>query len=159
MTFSPEYEVRRSIPEDPMQSLPTLDARPPPFQPTARLTEEQLKILNLNGEGFLSAEEEKLSVRIMELNQSTLAFEDSERGTFRDEYFLPYKIATVPHTLWEYKNILIPPGILQKVIDVLKLKIEAGVYEMCQSSYCSRWFCVLKKNGKLRIVHDLQPLS
>ena len=95
----------------------------------------------------------------MELNQHALAFEDSERGTFKDEYFSPYKIATVPHVPWEYKNIPIPPGILQKVIDVLKLKMEAGVYEMCQSSYRSRWFCVLKKNGKLRIVHDLQPLN
>jgi hypothetical protein len=95
----------------------------------------------------------------MELNQQALAFEDSERGTFKDEYFSPYKIATVPHVPWEYKNIPIPPGILQKVIDILKLKMEAGVYEMHQSSYRSRWFCVLKKNGKLRIVHDLQPLN
>jgi hypothetical protein len=86
-------------------------------------------------------------------------FEDSERGTFHDDYFSPYKIATVPHVPWEYKNIPIPPGILHKVIEVLKLKMEAGVYEMCQSSYRSRWFCVLKKNGKLRIVHDVQPLN
>jgi hypothetical protein len=42
---------------------------------------------------------------------------------------------------------------------MLKLKIEAGVYEPCQSSYRSHWFCVMKKNGKLRIVHDLQPLN
>jgi hypothetical protein len=136
-----------------------LEAHPPPFQPTARLNKERLETLNLNSDGFLNSEEEKVFVRIMELNQKALAFEDSERGTFRDDYFSPYKIATVPHTPWEYKNIPIPPGILQKVIDVLKLKIEAGVYEMCQSSYRSRWFCVLKKNGKLRIVHDLQPLN
>ena len=36
---------------------------------------------------------------------------------------------------------------------------RSGVYEPSQSSYRSRWFCVLKKNGKLRIVHDLQPLN
>lgn len=30
---------------------------------------------------------------------------------------------------------------------------------MSESSYRSKWFCVLKKNGKLRIVHDLQPLN
>jgi hypothetical protein len=66
---------------------------------------------------------------------------------------------TVPHTPWEYKNIPIPPGIKDKVIEVLKDKMAAGVYEPSQSSYRSRWFCVLKKNGKLRIVHDLQPLN
>lgn len=37
--------------------------------------------------------------------------------------------------------------------------MAAGVYEPSQSSYRSRWFCVLKKSGKLRIVHDLQPLN
>jgi hypothetical protein len=44
-------------------------------------------------------------------------------------------------------------------MDVLKLKIVAGVYEQSQSSYRSEWFVVLKKNKKLRIVHDLQPLN
>ena len=38
-------------------------------------------------------------------------------------------------------------------------KIEGGVYEPTQSSYCSKWFCVKKKNGDLRIVHDLQKLN
>jgi len=53
----------------------------------------------------------------------------------------------------------LPPGLLPKILEVLKLKIEAGVYEQSQSSYRSRWFVVLKKNGKIRIVHDLQPLN
>jgi hypothetical protein len=158
-TFSPDYEVKRNIPQDPMSTLPALSAYPPAFTPTAHLSHDRLKILGINTDGFLSPDEEKLFVRVMELNQQALAFEDAERGTFKDEYFSPYKIATVPHVPWEYKNIPIPPGILQKVIDMLKLKMEAGVYEMCQSSYRSRWFCVLKKNGKLRIVHDLQPLN
>ena len=60
---------------------------------------------------------------------------------------------------WAYTNIPIPPGLREKVVDLLKEKVEAGVYEPSQSSYRSRWFCVLKKNGKLRIVHDLQPLN
>jgi hypothetical protein len=158
-TFSPDYEVKRNIPEDPLLTLPPLPFHPPVFAPTDRLSHERLKLLEINKDGFLSDEEERLFVHVMELNQRVIAFEDVERGTFRDDYFSPYKIATVPHTPWEYKNIPIPPGILQKVIDVLKLKMEAGVYEMCQSSYRSRWFCVLKKNGKLRIVHDLQPLN
>jgi hypothetical protein len=134
-TFSPDYEVKRCIPEDPLLTLPVLESRPPVFQPSEKLNETRLKMLEINKDGFLSKEEEQLFVRVMELNQKALAFEDSERGTFRDDYFSPYKIATVPHVPWEYKNIPIPPGILHKVIEVLKLKMEAGVYEMCQSSY------------------------
>ena len=41
----------------------------------------------------------------------------------------------------------------------MKEKIKAGVYEPSHASYRSRWFCVLKKNGSLRIVHNLQPLN
>nr|GAT47248.1 predicted protein [Mycena chlorophos] len=158
-TFSPEYEVKRRIPEDPKLMRPRLSKHPPDFIPTKHLTTERLALLEVNADGFLWPEEEKLILDVLRLNERALAFEDRERGTFRDEYFSPYKITTVPHVPWEYKNIPIPPGILEKVIDVLKLKIEAGVYEGCQSSYRSRWFCVLKKNGKLRIVHDLQPLN
>ncbi|KAJ7130388.1 hypothetical protein C8R44DRAFT_829748 [Mycena epipterygia] len=142
-TFSPEYEVKRQIPLDPLKTLPILDPHPPPFISTPRLTTERLAQLEINKEGFLSEEEERLFIRVMELNQDALAFEDAERGTFKDEYFSPYKIATrsarvhctVPHVPWEYKNIPIPPGILQKVIDVLKLKIEAGVYEIKMANY------------------------
>ena len=66
---------------------------------------------------------------------------------------------TIPHTPWKYKNIPILPGIRDKVIELLKEKMVAGVYEPSQSSYQSQWFCVLKKKGKLCIVHDLQPLN
>jgi len=95
----------------------------------------------------------------MTLNEEALCFEEAERGTFKEPYFSPYIIPTIPHIPWEYRNIPIPPGIRDKVIEVFKNKISAGVYESCQSAYRSRWFCVLKKSGKLRIVHDLQPLN
>ncbi|KAJ7605652.1 hypothetical protein B0H17DRAFT_968014, partial [Mycena rosella] len=114
-TFSPEYEVKRCIQEDPMLTLAELSPNPPPFTPTSRLNKEQLCLLEINKDGFLTPEEERVFERVMELNQGALAFEDIERGTFKDEYFSPYKIATVPHVPWEYKNIPIPPGILKKV--------------------------------------------
>jgi hypothetical protein len=53
----------------------------------------------------------------------------------------------------------IPPGIHDKVINLIKSKIASGVYEASNSSYQSKWFCVTKKNGSLHIVHDLQPLN
>src|SRR5215471_11267002 len=96
----------------------------------------------------------------MVLNEGAIAFEDTERGTLREDYFSPYIIPTIPHIPWEHKNIPIPPGIRQKVIKLLQDKIAAGVYESSQGSYRSQWFCVEKKEaGKLRLVHDLQPLN
>ena len=95
----------------------------------------------------------------MKINETGIAFEDIEKETLKEFYFSPYIIPTILHLPWEYQNISIPKGLLPRVLEVLKLKIAADVYEYSQSSYCSQWFVVLKKNGKLYIVHDLQPLN
>jgi transposase InsO family protein len=158
-TFPEEARVIRQFPEDPLLSLPLLTTNPPEFTPTQRLTTERIKEFNLNSDGFLWPEEEKLFLHILKLNEATLPFEEKDRGTLRQDYFSDYIMATIPHTPWEFKNIPIPPGIRDKVIALLKSKIDAGVYEPSQSSYRGRWFCVAKKNGSLRIVHDLQPLN
>ena len=158
-SFPMNCHVERRIPEDPLKTLPSLTPHPPEFIPTKKITEERMKELNVNAKNFLWPEEEKLFKHIMVLNEAGIAFEDAERGTFKESYFSPYIIPTIPNIPWEYKNIPIPPGIIDKVLDVLKLKMAAGVYEQSQSSYRSRWFVVLKKSGKLRIVHDLQPLN
>jgi len=69
-------------------------------------------------------------------------------------------IPTVEHILWSLKNIPIPPGIFPRIVEIIKSKIAAGVYELSNSSYHSRWFYILKKDGKsLCLVHDLQPLN
>ena len=154
-----EVKVVRQFPEDPLESLVDLPVHPPEFQANGRLTEERLKELAINTEGFMWPEEERLFQHILKVHQDALVFEDSQRGSFREDYFSPYIIPTVPHEPWSHANIPIPPGIRERVIELLQEKIAAGVYEPSQSSYRSRWFCVLKKNGKLRLVHDLQPLN
>jgi transposase InsO family protein len=158
-TFPEAARVRRQKPSNLLERLTPLSKRPPKFTPTSHITHERLEILNINPEKFLSEEEEKLFIQVMMNNEESLAFVDTERGTLKESYFSPYIMPTIPHIPWEYKNIPIPPGIRDKVIELLKEKMAAGVYEPSQSSYRSRWFCVLKKNGKLRIVHDLQPLN
>ncbi|KAG2119716.1 uncharacterized protein F5147DRAFT_564263, partial [Suillus discolor] len=127
--FPQEAQVVRQIPNDPLETLAPLSPNPPNVIPTKKLTAERLEALNINSKGFLRPEEERLFRHIMWLHQDALAFEDTDRGTLKESYFSPYIIPTVPHIPWEYKNIPIPPGIRSKVIEVLKLKIDAGVYE------------------------------
>ena len=157
--FPENIKVRRIIPEDPLLSLPQLPIVPPDFTPTTKLTTERMNDLNIHSNPFLWPEEIKLFQHIFKLNERSLAFHQSERGTFREDYFSPYIYPVVDHIPWVHRNIPIPPGIRDKVIALLREKIEAGVYEPSQASYRSKWFCVLKKNGSLRIVHDLQPLN
>lgn len=158
-TFPEAARVRRTIPSDPLLTLPHLSKHPPKYIPTPHLTQERLESLQINQNNFLSEEEVRLFEQVMNNNSATLAFEESDRGMLKESYFSPYIMPVIPHTPWESRNIPIPPGIRDKVVDLLREKIKAGVYEPSQSSYRSRWFCVLKKNGKLRLVHDLQLLN
>ncbi len=96
----------------------------------------------------------------MSIQNEGFAWDDMEHGHFKEEYFPPVTIPTVEHTPWIQKNIPIPPGIFDQVCKIIKTKIDAGVYEPLNSSYRSRWFCVVKKDGKsLRLVHSLEPLN
>ena len=84
---------------------------------------------------FLSPEEHKLFLYVLIKNEAAIAFVDEDCGTLKGLYFSPYKIPHVPHEPWQQKNILIPPGLREKVIKLLQLNIKAGVYKPCQSSY------------------------
>jgi hypothetical protein len=89
-----------------------------------------------------------------------VAWNEEQKGTFKSEYFLLVKMAVIPHTPWVERNIPIPPGLLPEVCKIIGTKMEAGVYESSNASYRSKWFCVLKKDGKsLRIVHSLEELN
>ena len=69
-------------------------------------------------------------------------------GNFRKDYFETIIILTVPHTPWIECNIPIPPGIYSEVVRIIKEKIKLGIYKRSNSSYWSKLFCILKKDGK-----------
>ncbi len=116
--------------------------------------------MNVNADGFLLPDEENLVHYMLKAHEKGFAWDESEKGQFSSEYFDDVVIPTIEHIPWALRNIPIPPGIYDRVIEIIKAKIESGIYQDSSSSYRSRWFCVLKKDGKsLRIVHDLQPLN
>jgi hypothetical protein len=93
-------------------------------------------------------------------HDSGFAWSEKERGSFRTNFFPPVDFPVVPHTPWVERNFPIPPGIYEDVCAIVQKKLAAGIYEPSNSSYRSRWFCVLKKDGKLlRPVHSLEPLN
>ena len=152
-------KAQRRFPEDPLRNLPTLPFHPPEFQPTAKVTGERMNAIDIDSNPDLLPEEKKLLKHIIVLNERGVAFSENERGTFRSDYFSDYKMPVIDHQPWQDKNIPLPQGYKDEIIKLLKEKADAGVYEEAQSSYRSRWFCVKKKNGGLRIVHDLQKLN
>ena len=109
---------------------------------------------------FLLLEERKLVHHFMCLQNGGFTWLDQEHGLFHEDFFPLVKIPTILHKLWAQCNILILPGIYDEVCHLIKIKIDASVYEPSNSSYQSRWFCVIKKDRKsLRIVHSLEPLN
>jgi hypothetical protein len=159
-TTPEEFQIIRRSPPDILASLRPLPAHPPPFQPGTRYTEERMKAQKIDLAGFLLPDKIALAHWILCKNEDGLAWGEEEKGTFSSEWFDPIKIPTIDHVPWVLKNIPLPPGIRNEVIQIIKAKIAAGTYEPSNSSYRSAWFCVLKKDRKsLRLVHNLQPLN
>ena len=152
-------KVKRQFPHDPLTNLSILPFKPPEFSPTAKVTMERMSSLKLEANTDLLPEEKKLLQHILVVNERSIAFDELERGTFRRDYFSDYKMPVVDHVPWQEKNMQLPKGYEERIMKLLKEKKDAGVYENAQSSYRSRWFWVEKKNGDLRLVHDLQKLN
>ena len=147
------------FPEDPLGSLPVVSSKPPDFSPGIHLTQECLEELGILKNKFLWPEEKKLVIQVLHSNELGLAWEESEKGRFRDDYLSPVVIPTVEHVPWVHQQPPILPGIREEVIKLIQKKIDSGVYKPSNSSYQSKWFCVAKKNRSVRIMHDLQPLN
>ena len=156
-----EFRIKREICGDPLLEMPILSPRPPEFTETQRYTvERKEKMDKAHAGSFLLSEERKLMHHFMMLQNQGFAWDDTERGKFREDFFPPIDIPVIPHKPWVLKNIPIPPGLYPEICRIIKVKLEAGVYEPSNSSYRSRWFCVVKKDGKsLRLVHSLEPLN
>ena len=155
-----KFRIIQNIKGDPLASLPVLNPHPIPFTPTGRYTQERKEQFDRDNSHFLLPDERALLHNFMMLHNEVFAWDNSERGHFHEDFFPPIDIPVVPHEPWVKRNIRIPPGMYDELCKLVKQKIDAGVFEPSNSSYRSRWFCMLKKDGKsLRIVQSLEPLN
>lgn len=159
-TLPQDMRIERIPHPNPLAGLPVLPTDPPEFDPGERLTQERHDMMDWNPDGFLTDAEVRLVKYLVRAHDRAIAWDESEKGSFDEAYFPAVLIPTIEHVPWVLKNIPIPNGIHERVLQIIKDKIASGVYEPSSSSYRSRWFCVVKKDGKsLRLVHDLQPLN
>ena len=93
-----EFRIKREILGDPLAEMPKLSPNPPDFVPTGRYTQERKDHFDIvHGGDFLLPEERKLIHHFMMLQNQGFAWEDSERGRFREDFFPPIDIPVVPH--------------------------------------------------------------
>ena len=158
-TLPQHFRIVRNRVGDPLEGMPEPNPNPPPFQPTGRYTAERREQVHEIHREWLTADELAILDDLLCKQNEAFAWDDSERGRFRADMFPPVKLAVVDHIPYNVKNAPIPPGIFRELLEIIRKKIESGVYEPSNASYRTRWFCVLKKDGKLRIVHSLEPLN
>jgi hypothetical protein len=160
-TLPEEFCIVRNIQGDPLADLPILSPFPINFSPTGCYDQASFDIIKKNHpHSFLTTEERRFMHHFMMIHQDRFAWNETQKGSFRKDFFPPVCMPITKHVPWVLRNMPIPPGIYNAVLDVVRKKIAAGVYEQSNSSYRSRWFTVLRKGGdKLCIVHDLQPLN
>ena len=160
-TLLERFRIIREIKGDSLKDIPKLLEKPPDFIPKGRYMAKRKEKLDMRHMlSFLWPEEQKLMHWVVVEQNQVFAWEDSERGKFKEEYFPPIEIPMVAHIQWVEKPFRIPLAIYEEVCGMIKKKIDTGVYEPSNSSYRSQWFCVIKKDGKsLRIVHSFEPLN
>jgi hypothetical protein len=130
-----KFRIIRNIIGDPLKDLPTLPTDPPRFKPTGRYTKERKNAFDTINDGFLWPSERHLLHYFMMIHNDAFAWETSERGHFREDFFPPVDIPVVPHKPWIQRNIPIPPGLYDELCKLVKQKMDAGVFKPSNSSY------------------------
>ncbi|KAI0038655.1 hypothetical protein FA95DRAFT_1462548, partial [Auriscalpium vulgare] len=119
-TLPDGYRIERNILGDPLESMPPLATHPPAFMPTSRYTQELHNAMNnLPNFEFLTPTERDLLHDVISKQNKLFAWDDTERGSFKEEYFPPIKIPVVSHVPWVERNIPIPPGIHNEVCGII----------------------------------------
>ncbi|KAJ6522749.1 hypothetical protein B0H19DRAFT_874011, partial [Mycena capillaripes] len=140
-TLPEEFRIVQHFLSDPQEGMSPLNPHPGEFLEGEGYTRQRAGEMMVNLDGFVWSEEEKRSWGCWGHTGET------ERGHFRENYFEPMKIPVLAHTPWQEHDIPIPPGIRNKVVEIIPRHTRTN------------WFVVPKSNGALRLVHNLQPLN
>ncbi|TEB20715.1 hypothetical protein FA13DRAFT_1644310, partial [Coprinellus micaceus] len=155
-----KFKIHRHRPAvDPLTTVPPLPTHAPEFEPGERLTRERLDDLGVLENEFLTKEERKLVAHVLKTHEQVLAFDESHKGRFKMVIFPSVVMPVTEHVPWAVPSLKIAPSMQEDVVRLIKAKVSSGTYEPSTSSYRHQWFCVAKKDGGVRIVHNLGPLN
>ena len=100
MTLPQKFRMVRKVPSNPLAGLPKLPIIPPEFILGKRYMLERKKSMNMNKNGFLMPEEEKLVHHLIRTHETAFDWTEEEKEKFSEEYFKPVVISTVEHIPW-----------------------------------------------------------
>jgi hypothetical protein len=123
----------------------------------ARLSPERIERLQI-GDDLLPNERELL-LEILQRREEAIAWNWTEVRQISEEVAPPQRIRTVEHKAWQSPSFPIPKALNETVIEMLKDRINQGVFEPCNGPYRNPWFLVKKKSGKYRIVNAAMKVN
>lgn len=123
------------------------------------VTRDRWEMVNFGPEGWESEEEMKLIFRVIVSRENSIAFEEPECGCLKNEEGLPYVIPVFEHNTWQKRAIPTLRALNEEYGELVRGILRTGIYEKSTFFNFSPGFCVLKQDGKLRVVHDFHELN
>ncbi|RYP58219.1 hypothetical protein DL770_010482 [Monosporascus sp. CRB-9-2] len=124
-----------------------------------RLTEEKVKaVLDQLGNKF-NRTKKALFKEMLFRKKAALAWDWQNCGKIKSNVAPDYEIRTVPHKAWQTKGITVPANLKDKLIEVLRVRIQRGIFEQSYAAYRNAWFLVEKKNGSLQLINSATKLN
>lgn len=131
---------------------------PAAFVPGSRFTKERMDAMAVGNGNLTPIEKAAARALLMEF-EDCFAFDNRDRGTLRPEVEPPVAIATIPHNPWQKFQPRMSQAQMEKARRIFEDELENGMLERSMGPYRNAWFLVPKKNGKDRLIIDLQPLN
>jgi hypothetical protein len=119
--------------------------------PGSRLTKDRKKALKI-GPG-LTYEERELLFAMLDNREGALAWDFSYLGLLKPEVSPLLEIRTVPHEAWQEPSFSVPRALVSVVNQLVRERLDAGIFERCDGPYRNPYFLVGKKEtSKYRMV-------
>jgi hypothetical protein len=119
-------------PVDLLKDVPEVDLGAPHWkdlEPGVCMTPERMVVLAAELKDNLSDQEKDVLMGMLRANEMALAWVEEEKGGFAEEYIPALHIPTVKHWPWQDRMIRLPMHTRDMVLEYLRSKITAGLYE------------------------------
>lgn len=92
-----EYRIHREITGNPLEGMPPLNPNPPAWKPEGRYTEERRDAMDAAHGDFLWPAEKAMLHDLIGEQDHAFAWDDTEKGHFRGDFYPGFEIPVVPH--------------------------------------------------------------
>lgn len=129
------------------------------FERGLRMTLERLESITIGKDQFLHPSEMQLFEDLLVEFEEIFAFETAHMGQLNPLVEPPVIIHTIPHVPWQKNQMKLSEQSRQALIEIVKDRLKNGLLEPSMGPYRNQFFLVPKRDGRWRLICDLQPCN